>query len=319
MSLITVIGTPLYQWETGRKLKIIPLRGMRVDSVHFSNYGDKTALVVKPREENGAYIADIPNILLQDDRSIAVYSVNVSEDKTETLRECVFSIQKRAKPSDYIYTETEVFTYKDLEARVKKLEEDPGEGDIPDDQIRELIGDLENLNTESKGNLVDAINEALLFDYADVTEAYESALSEGDVTCAREYLWALGEGRWSLVDGDEKYYLQAFLGGFSEEPPNHSKRILIRCWEFLDIEIHSGGGGRYDADPYLMLEGETGAIRRYGDICNPTDLYMLDGKVYLSQGGFRFGKGVELPKEITEDRVYEMISEALGGIENGAY
>lgn len=128
MSLISIIGTPLYQWETGRKLKIIPLRGMRVDSVHISNYGDSTALVVKPREENGAYIADIPNILLQDDRSIAVYSVNISEDKTETLRECVFSIQKRAKPSDYIYTETEVFTYKDLEARVAKLE-----GENPDD------------------------------------------------------------------------------------------------------------------------------------------------------------------------------------------
>ena len=99
MSLITVIGTPLYQWETGRKLKIIPLRGMRVDSVHFSNYGDKTALVVKPREENGAYIADIPNILLQDDRSIAVYSVNVSEDKTETLREALYAIRIMQKYS----------------------------------------------------------------------------------------------------------------------------------------------------------------------------------------------------------------------------
>lgn len=131
MSLISIIGTPLYQWETGRKLKVIPLRGMRVDSVHISNYGDKTALVVKPREENGAYIADIPNILLQDDRSIAVYSVNVSEDKTETLRECVFSIQKRAKPSDYIYTETEVFTYKALEERISQIEKNGvGEGRI---------------------------------------------------------------------------------------------------------------------------------------------------------------------------------------------
>lgn len=137
MSLISIIGTPLYQWETGRKLKIIPLRGMRVDSVHISNYGDKTALVVKPREENGAYIADIPNILLQDDRSIAVYSVNVSKDKTETLRECVFSIQKRAKPSDYIYTETEVFTYKALEERLKKLEENG----IGEDQVADAVKD----------------------------------------------------------------------------------------------------------------------------------------------------------------------------------
>ena len=135
MSLISIIGTPLYQWETGRKLKIIPLRGMRVDSVHISNYGDKTALVVKPREENGAYIADIPNILLQDDRSIAVYSVNISENKTETLRECVFSIRKRAKPSDYIYTETEVFTYKALEERMARIEENG----IGEEQIAEAV------------------------------------------------------------------------------------------------------------------------------------------------------------------------------------
>lgn len=147
-------------------------------------------------------------------------------------------------------------------------------------------------------------------DYNDVTNAYEMALAEGSVTCAREYLWTLGEGRWSLVAGDEKYYLQVFLGGFSEEHHNHSKRILIRCWEFLDIEIHSGNGS-YDAEPYLMLEGETGVIFRYGEICNPTDLSLFDGKAYLSNGGFRFGKGVELPKGITEGLVDEMIDEAL--------
>ena len=67
MSQFSIIGTPLYQWETGRQLKVIPLRGMRVDSVHFSNYGDSTALVVKPKENDGVFIADIPNILLQDD------------------------------------------------------------------------------------------------------------------------------------------------------------------------------------------------------------------------------------------------------------
>ena len=114
MSQFSIIGTPLYQWEKGRQLKITPLQGMYIDSVHFSNYGDSTALVVKPKEKDGAFIADIPNILLQDDRNIVVYSVNVSEDKTETLRECVFSVCKRAKPSDYVYTETEILSYQKL-------------------------------------------------------------------------------------------------------------------------------------------------------------------------------------------------------------
>lgn len=123
MSQFSIIGTPLYQWETGRQVKVVPLRGMRVDSVHFSNYGDSTALVVKPKEKDGVFIADVPNILLCDAQNIVVYSVNVSEDKVETLRECVFPVQKRAKPSDYVYTEVEILNYETLEKRIKAIEE----------------------------------------------------------------------------------------------------------------------------------------------------------------------------------------------------
>lgn len=132
MSHFSIIGTPLYQWESGRKIQIVPLSGMRVDSVHFSNYGDSNALVVEPKEKDGVYIANIPNILLCDDENIVVYSVNVSEDKTETLRECVFAVRKRAKPSDYVYTETEVKRYESLEERIKKLEDSGGSGGIVD-------------------------------------------------------------------------------------------------------------------------------------------------------------------------------------------
>ncbi len=156
MSQFAIIGTPLYQWETGRKLKVIPLRGMSIDSVHFSHYGDTEALPVTPIEENGEYIADIPNVLLQDDRNIVVHSVNVSEDKTETIRECVFPVRKRAKPSNYIYTETEVFTYKALEARLKKLEEE-GTGGVDEGQVKEAIKDylIENPIEESDPTVPD--------------------------------------------------------------------------------------------------------------------------------------------------------------------
>ena len=122
MSQFSIIGTPLYQWETGRQLKVVPLRGMSVDSVQFAHYGDSTALVVEPKKENGAYVADIPNVLLCSDQNIVVYSVNVSEDKTETLRECVFPVRKRAKPADYVYAETEVRSYETLENRIAELE-----------------------------------------------------------------------------------------------------------------------------------------------------------------------------------------------------
>lgn len=154
MSQFKIIGTPLYQWEIGRKLKVIPLCGMSIDSVHISNYGDATALVIKPKQENGEYIVDIPNILLQDDQNIVVYSVNVSEDKTETIRECVFPVHKRAKPSDYIYTETDVFTYKALEERVKKLEE---ESTVP--AVRYELQSLSNIQKEQARTNIDAMSK----------------------------------------------------------------------------------------------------------------------------------------------------------------
>lgn len=135
MSQFTIIGTPLYQWESGRKMRITPLRGMTVDSVHFSNYGDSTALVVKPKDENGHYIVDIPNVLLQDDQNIVVYSVNVSEDKVETIRECVFPVRKRAKPSSYVYTETEVLNYRTLATRIDELEKNG----VPEEQIADAV------------------------------------------------------------------------------------------------------------------------------------------------------------------------------------
>ena len=135
MSQFSIIGTPLYQWEIGRKMKIVPLRGMRIDSVHFSNYGDTNAFVVKPKEEDGKIIADIPNILLQNDQNIVVYSVNVSEDKVETIRECVFPVRKRAKPSSYVYTEVEILSYQTLKDRVDAIEENG----ISDEQVEKAV------------------------------------------------------------------------------------------------------------------------------------------------------------------------------------
>ena len=120
---MNIIGTPLFQWETGRQLQIVPLQNMTVSAVHFSNPGDLEALVVKPKEVDGKLVADIPNILLQKGSNLVAYSVNVSSDCVETLRDCIFSVRKRAKPSDYVYTEVEILNYESLEKRIKAIEE----------------------------------------------------------------------------------------------------------------------------------------------------------------------------------------------------
>ena len=88
MDTIKIVGNPLYQWELGRKVQLFPLPNMTVDEVHFSNHGDPEALVVKPKDENGMIIAEIPNVLLQSGTPVIVYSVNVAEGFIDTLRSC---------------------------------------------------------------------------------------------------------------------------------------------------------------------------------------------------------------------------------------
>lgn len=179
MIYMKVIGTPLFQWETGRKLQIIPLQNMRVDSVHFSNPGDLEALVVKPKEVNNMIVADIPNVLLQSGNNLVVYSVNVSSECVETLRDCVFPVRQRPKPNDYVYTETEVLNYSSLSKRIDNLEgeglskavedylkENPPETGATKEeanQIQQNKTDIEKLSKDklSTSDLNDAIDTAL--------------------------------------------------------------------------------------------------------------------------------------------------------------
>ena len=123
MDTIKIVGNPLYQWELGRKVQLFPLPNMTIDEVHFSNHGDPEALVVKPKSENGMIVAEIPNILLQSGNNLIVYSVNVAEGFIDTLRSCTFTVRKRAKPSDYLYTEIEILNYDSLEKRMRAIEE----------------------------------------------------------------------------------------------------------------------------------------------------------------------------------------------------
>lgn len=132
---IKVIGSGLYQWEIGRQLQIVPLLNNTVSSVHLSNPGDPEALVVKPKETNGMIVADIPNILLQSGENLVVYTVNVSESSVETLVDSILPVRKRAKPTDYVYTEVEVLNYQTLESRIKAIEENG----TSDEQIAKAV------------------------------------------------------------------------------------------------------------------------------------------------------------------------------------
>ena len=116
-SIYLLDSSKLFQWDLNRKIKIVGKE--EVDEVHFSHIGDEEALVVKPIKENNILIANIPNILLQENKDIFVYLVS----KDKTLKETFFTVGRREKPTDYLYTEIDILNYSSLEKRLAELEE----------------------------------------------------------------------------------------------------------------------------------------------------------------------------------------------------
>ena len=121
--MIRVVDGPLYQWESGRKIEIELPEGITINEVHFAKEDEDVALVTKPYEEDGALLADIPNIHLQTHTKIRVYLFCRDGENGRTIPGGgILTVIPRAKPDDYIYTETETLCYQALEERIAGLE-----------------------------------------------------------------------------------------------------------------------------------------------------------------------------------------------------
>ena len=119
----------LYQWDTGRQVEC------NAEQVHFSNHHYGTSIDVDV--QNGK--AMIPNQLLTSATPLKAWAWVTDSNGEYTKEEQIFIVAKRNKPSDYVYTPTEIKTWQDLQNQ---------------------IGDLNNLTTAHKDNLVNAINDA---------------------------------------------------------------------------------------------------------------------------------------------------------------
>ena len=109
-----------YQWDLDRKIIV---SDDTINQVHFCNRTDDCSLVCEVYELDGLRVADVPNILLQDDWRINVYGY----DHLYTKHSDVFEVVKRSKPADYVYTETEVLNYNTLLERLDDIETNIGQ------------------------------------------------------------------------------------------------------------------------------------------------------------------------------------------------
>lgn len=128
-------GRQLYQWDTDRSIEVRLCDGETVNEVHYAHAEDDIAPVVKVQDYDGRMFADIPNILLQRFGTLKVWAVVYTEDGRQTLRNAYLSVRARAKPDDYVYTETEIMDYRkvaedlaELVQRVEEIEENGVQG-----------------------------------------------------------------------------------------------------------------------------------------------------------------------------------------------
>lgn len=105
-----------FQWDLNQKLVI----EKHCDMVHFA-MGD-TVLATEVKELMGEYVAEVPNIMLQNAGQLTVYACVEGEgaEPSYTRALAYIRIVARPKPVDYVYTETEVKTWEELERNVRE-------------------------------------------------------------------------------------------------------------------------------------------------------------------------------------------------------
>lgn len=156
--MITLIDGDLYQWDTGRVVLVEPDNGYDIHEVHFTTKKMDFAYVVNTYVADESVYCAIPNILLQQYQDIICYEVRENDEGEESVSSTTFDVIKRNRPVDYVYTETEKYTYKELNNRVTALEAE--------------IAEIKNSSTESSV----LANEA--YEIAEATQSTTTTLSE---------------------------------------------------------------------------------------------------------------------------------------------
>ncbi len=150
----------MYQWDIGR----IATVDVECNFVHFSNlkYGGSLSVEV----QNG--VVAIPNKLLTSGEPIYCWAFVSDENGKYTKQEQTLNVNKRAKPADYVYTETETLTWKSLDERITELEKGGtgGSGVSVDDTLT-ISGAA--ADAKATGDQIRALSDEMLTEESDPT------------------------------------------------------------------------------------------------------------------------------------------------------
>ena len=117
-----------YAWDLDRQVVV---DDPSIVEVHFCNRTEDVSLVVEVVDG----LANVPNILLQSSFDMRVFAY----DGKATRYDAVFKVKAKTKPSDYVYTETEIKSYEYLENKIREIEEQGWSDEIVEKSVTEYM------------------------------------------------------------------------------------------------------------------------------------------------------------------------------------
>ena len=117
-----------WQWDLDRQVIV---DDPSIVEVHFCNRTEDVSLVVAVVDG----LANVPNILLQSSFDMRVFGY----DGKATRYDAVFKVKAKTKPSDYVYTETEIKSYEYLENKIREIEEQGWSNEIVEKSVTEYM------------------------------------------------------------------------------------------------------------------------------------------------------------------------------------
>ena len=165
----------LWQWDTGRRVKITD--GDGVKQVHYQNKCFGRSVDVDVGDDGTAII---PDERRQDWHPLTAYAYVTDDTGAYTMVQQDFAVHKRAKPAGYVYTPTDQMTLQ---------------------TIQRQIGDLAGLTTENKSNLVAAINEAAQSGYGGSISVKDDGAGNVEITEVPSGWTVTDDGNGNVVIG----------------------------------------------------------------------------------------------------------------------
>ena len=117
--MIKIKNGTLYQWDLNRIVEIEDPQHLVTD-VQIAKEGGEEALSVPIKKTGSKITCQIPNIFLQQTGKVEIFAITATEE-TRVSEYAEFCVMERPEPANYVYTESEVLTYRALEEKLNRI------------------------------------------------------------------------------------------------------------------------------------------------------------------------------------------------------